>query len=211
MPTILTWRRVGKIGRCEHCDNFFVTQPCCVLYFFIFLLSSVGRRLSKTIEYRFTTGSNQSKEKWSRGYRGVYFDYALGSKQFLYYLNLQYSSLAQLVERMTVNHDVAGSSPAGGAMGKVSPIRAGFLYFFWTQIAVSLFIMAIVGWSCLKDGFVWVKYVPILLRWLYLYCLMVKWGVSKRRSVEGSLTPFYLAQNETICENIFIAELLKIE
>ena len=27
----------------------------------------------------------------------------------------QYSSLAQSVERMTVNHDVAGSSPAGGA------------------------------------------------------------------------------------------------
>ena len=26
-----------------------------------------------------------------------------------------YSSLAQLAERMTVNHDVAGSSPAGGA------------------------------------------------------------------------------------------------
>ena len=27
-----------------------------------------------------------------------------------------YSSLAQLAERVTVNHDVAGSSPAGGAM-----------------------------------------------------------------------------------------------
>ena len=26
-----------------------------------------------------------------------------------------YSSLAQLAERVTVNHDVAGSSPAGGA------------------------------------------------------------------------------------------------
>ena len=29
-----------------------------------------------------------------------------------------YSSLAQLAERMTVNHDVAGSSPAGGARKK---------------------------------------------------------------------------------------------
>ena len=29
-----------------------------------------------------------------------------------------YSSLAQSVERMTVNHDVAGSSPAGGANKK---------------------------------------------------------------------------------------------
>ena len=27
----------------------------------------------------------------------------------------KYSSIAQLAERMTVNHDVAGSSPAGGA------------------------------------------------------------------------------------------------
>ena len=30
-----------------------------------------------------------------------------------------YSSLAQSVERMTVNHDVAGSSPAGGAKNKI--------------------------------------------------------------------------------------------
>ena len=37
---------------------------------------------------------------------GVFCDYFL------------YSSLAQLVERMTVNHDVAGSSPAGGASKK---------------------------------------------------------------------------------------------
>ena len=32
--------------------------------------------------------------------------------------NAAYSSLAQSVERMTVNHDVAGSSPAGGARKK---------------------------------------------------------------------------------------------
>ena len=29
--------------------------------------------------------------------------------------NCPYSSIAQLVERMTVNHDVTGSSPVGGA------------------------------------------------------------------------------------------------
>ena len=33
-------------------------------------------------------------------------------------LTYLYSSLAQLAERMTVNHDVAGSSPAGGARKK---------------------------------------------------------------------------------------------
>ena len=31
-----------------------------------------------------------------------------------------YSSIAQSVERMTVNHDVTGSSPVGGAKRKVS-------------------------------------------------------------------------------------------
>ena len=31
---------------------------------------------------------------------------------------ISYSSIAQSVERMTVNHDVAGSSPAGGATKK---------------------------------------------------------------------------------------------
>ena len=37
-----------------------------------------------------------------------------------------YSSLAQSVERVTVNHDVAGSSPAGGATQKATQ-EGGFL------------------------------------------------------------------------------------
>ena len=37
---------------------------------------------------------------------------------------IKYSSLAQSVERMTVNHDVAGSSPAGGAKREKSEIIA---------------------------------------------------------------------------------------
>ena len=40
--------------------------------------------------------------------------------------NPSYSSLAQSVERMTVNHDVAGSSPAGGANEKPEAIASGF-------------------------------------------------------------------------------------
>ena len=36
----------------------------------------------------------------------------------LQHAQIKYSSLAQLAERMTVNHDVAGSSPAGGARKK---------------------------------------------------------------------------------------------
>ena len=145
MPTILAWRRVGKIGRCEHSGSWQVSaawrfrlpdtkgvrvhiaegppvsipntevklcyadntcletdwedrsmrtpgnqdrqHSIAVLFglmrlteISIFLLSSVGRRPRKTIENRFTMGGNQDKEKWSRGYRGVYFDYVLGSK-----------------------------------------------------------------------------------------------------------------------------------
>ena len=41
-----------------------------------------------------------------------------------------YSSLAQSVERMTVNHDVAGSSPAGGAKRRKPPKRVVFSFVF---------------------------------------------------------------------------------
>ena len=41
-----------------------------------------------------------------------------------------YSSLAQSVERMTVNHDVAGSSPAGGAKTKKGYAKA-YPLLFW--------------------------------------------------------------------------------
>ena len=37
------------------------------------------------------------------------------SLSLVYSEKRKYSSIAQLAERMTVNHDVAGSSPAGGA------------------------------------------------------------------------------------------------
>ena len=41
-----------------------------------------------------------------------------------------YSSLAQSVERMTVNHDVAGSSPAGGAKKEAERYCAPFSFLF---------------------------------------------------------------------------------
>ena len=40
---------------------------------------------------------------------------------------IKYSSIAQLAERMTVNHDVAGSSPAGGAK---RPIFVGLFFIY---------------------------------------------------------------------------------
>ena len=42
-----------------------------------------------------------------------YIDYSLKTLIFYRYL---YSSIAQSVERMTVNHDVTGSSPVRGAI-----------------------------------------------------------------------------------------------
>ena len=45
------------------------------------------------------------------------------------FLGEDYSALAQLVEQMTVNHWVAGSSPAGGAIQKKArSIDWAFLY-----------------------------------------------------------------------------------
>lgn len=40
---------------------------------------------------------------------------------------IKYSSIAQLAERMTVNHDVAGSSPAGGATFLIRRTRKLFV------------------------------------------------------------------------------------
>lgn len=42
------------------------------------------------------------------------FVHALWEMEFLLALVRFYSAIAQLVERMTVNHDVTGSSPVGG-------------------------------------------------------------------------------------------------
>ena len=44
-----------------------------------------------------------------------------------------HSSLAQSVERVTVNHDVAGSSPAGGANQKQTVIDGLFLVLFYSD------------------------------------------------------------------------------
>ena len=46
----------------------------------------------------------------------------------LQHAQIKYSSLAQLAERMTVNHDVAGSSPAGGAKQNPLSKEGGFLF-----------------------------------------------------------------------------------
>ena len=74
VPKILVWRRTGKIGHSRHQGY----TSCVSLN--LFLLSSVGRRPRKTIEYCFSTGDHENKEFWSREYRGAQNDYVFGSK-----------------------------------------------------------------------------------------------------------------------------------
>ena len=52
---------------------------------------------------------------------------------------ISYSSIAQSVERMTVNHDVAGSSPAWGATSK-NPIseKSSDFCFMWEKAFISI-------------------------------------------------------------------------
>ena len=63
----------------------------------------------------------------------------------LYSYNLIFSSLAQLAERVTVNHDVVGSSPTGGAIPIPIFFRNGFLFspHLWRIICSNLYFLRI--------------------------------------------------------------------
>ncbi len=47
------------------------------------------------------------------------------------FVDRTYSSIAQSVERMTVNHDVVGSSPTGGADKEDANELASSFCFYW--------------------------------------------------------------------------------
>ena len=53
-------------------------------------------------------------------------DARLRRTPFFLWVAVIYSSLAQSVERMTVNHDVVGSSPTGGAKKKALAKASAF-------------------------------------------------------------------------------------
>ena len=95
VPTILGWRRPGKIGHGGHRvgtdvpTQKFVLQAC-RNHLFPFRTQKLSCRALKILGWRRPGKIGQS----------------------------EHSSLAQLAERMTVNHDVAGSSPAGGAISR---------------------------------------------------------------------------------------------
>ena len=90
VPTILDWRRSGKIGQSQHITakfNYLAVQS--------FLLSSVGRA-------NISLCTHESVGKTHK----------FGTD---FYAVSLHSSLAQSVEHLTVNQGVTGSSPVGGA------------------------------------------------------------------------------------------------
>ena len=125
--TILTWRRVGKIAHRQHikADSFPESA------FLLFLLSSVGRAGGTNY-----TGAIPIKADKKRSLKLYKFHIFLLSSVGRANISLcthelvwethkfgtdlcavsPHSSLAQSVERVTVNHDVVGSSPTGGAI-----------------------------------------------------------------------------------------------
>ena len=88
VPKILAWRRAGKIGQCRHTTA--KPNTC-------FAVSHIYIQGVSMVEWIKLDGSEHTYDRLNT-------------------LTSPYSSLAQSVERMTVNHDVAGSSPAGGAI-----------------------------------------------------------------------------------------------
>ena len=109
MPTILDGRLSGKIGRSEHKQR---------------RRFRLNRRIGLI---GWQTDKPKSPKKFKRKSPAV-FSFLLHSVCFRFNL-IFYSSLAQLAERMTVNHDVAGSSPAGGATKKA--VAKAIAFFKW--------------------------------------------------------------------------------
>ena len=95
-----TWLATARknrsmLTRSERTDRMGNSNEFPIFTLMIFLTSSVGRALTK-IETKFRLFHNHGENKTEYQYR--------------------YSSLAQSVEHMTVNHGVVGSSPTGGAI-----------------------------------------------------------------------------------------------
>ena len=105
VPKILDWRRSGKIGHSRH-QRDMLDRKC--IPYFIFLLSSVGS----------ADRDLYTKRLCIRIYKIAVWLWS----------NCSYSSLAQSVERVTVNHDVVGSSPTGGAKMSLKIIDFGAFF-----------------------------------------------------------------------------------
>ena len=104
---ILGGKPPGKIAQCQHKARYFVFQAEDEIFYF--------SRLGQMRDF-FGFAKQNEVVKTSRKMSG-------------FWRSQKHSSLAQSVERMTVNHDVAGSSPAGGATKSGSP-SGGLLFLF---------------------------------------------------------------------------------
>ena len=124
---ILGWRRPGKIAHSRHLwKGNWISFPFASY-------SSLAQSVERVILV-ITGKSNRGHQKYGLGFvKSVIFllssvgsaDRDVYTKRLcirIYKIavwlwsNCSYSSLAQSVERMTVNHDVVGSSPTGGAI-----------------------------------------------------------------------------------------------
>ena len=122
-PKILVWRRTGKIGQCQHFFRLKFVKiagreqktvysplniPLSPLLFLTLYIHSIGSDIP-----------NRKRYLWSNlKFCILHFAFCI--------LHLIYSSIAQSVERMTVNHDVTGSSPVRGAKHRKS---GAFLFY----------------------------------------------------------------------------------
>ena len=68
------------------------------------------------------------------------FENPLSPAQALYY-----SSIAQSVERMTVNHDVTGSSPVRGAIKQKPDRVSGFLFYYFLEARLKFVTVCVIA------------------------------------------------------------------
>ena len=113
-PKILAWRRAGKIGHCRHIyRETWVRRWHAVSVSLVYLLL-----LYSSLTHAGRFASKPHLTSWAGR------EWTLGSSKF----TIQYSSLAQSVEHLTVNQGVVGSSPTGGAKKSKSFLGLGFFY-----------------------------------------------------------------------------------
>ena len=141
-PKILVWRRTGKIGQCQHFFRLKFVKiagreqktvysplniPLSPLLFLTLYIHSIGSDIP-----------NRKRYLWSN-LPILHFAFCI--------LHLIYSSIAQSVERMTVNHDVTGSSPVRGAIKEKHEHKFVLFFYFFSY------------W--LKSMTIWLSVMPV--------------------------------------------------
>ena len=97
------------------CEQLTLNLALGILFLLITLSVLLARTISSPANIRFAYARVQGSSPWSC---------------------TTYSSIAQSVERMTVNHDVTGSSPVRGAKKENTAFAVFFLFAFRIVIEV---------------------------------------------------------------------------